>query len=82
MVLKCIGFHVVEVDANIKIEFPKEYFEELRRISAKYDARRERIREMIRKLEKGLENLYNEESKEIAELQRKYLEKLGIKIIY
>jgi len=82
MILKCVGYHVVETEADRKIKFPKEYYEDLKRITLKYQAKREKIREMIRKLEKGLENTYREEEKEISELQRKYLEKMGLKIVY
>ncbi|RLI98292.1 MAG: hypothetical protein DRP08_08230 [Candidatus Aenigmatarchaeota archaeon] len=78
----CVGMWLCEAPGGAdKVEFPKEYFDELYVLSMKYRGKVERIREMIRKFEKGIENARAEYDRQVKELQKKYLERMGIKVI-
>ena len=69
------------VEAPEKIRFPPEYFKELKEIEKFYNDRIERIRRVKLRLEKGIDNLYRKKEQEIRLLQKKYLLKMGVKVI-
>jgi len=75
-----IGFWYVCGKGARKYSFPEEYFQKKKEIDEKYERKIERINQIIKKLEKGKENLEDQRYEELRELQAKYLEEAGFEL--
>jgi len=79
MVYRVVGMcYVFDPENREKIRFPPEYFEELKKIDEKYDVKIQRLQRQAKAIENEINKLLNRKWDEIRELQKKYLERMGL----